>query len=392
MLILGDPNGGCWPNQLQELLLKAALWDGEAAQSAYLEWLARGGMDHLDMGAYRLLPLVGVNLSRQGFDHPTMGTMRGLRRKIWYENRLLFARMAEIVGKVQSAGIPVMLLKGVPLVLKYYGDAGLRPMRDLDLLVRPEHALEAGRVFAAAGWSKQPLTRYRLGPDDLSFRQAQAYVDAEGREVDLHWHALYQATSPGVDDPFWEAAEPLEYEGLAVQSMCATDEVLHALVHGPNWNEIPPIRWVSDVLVVMRSAPVDWERVVRLAQRLRVSLTARAACEYLERVFQAPIPEWVTGRLASIRTGWAERLEYERTQGAPQPMGPWRLARSIYASYLRGAQGKGPLRQARELPRYTRFYLDAGSTGELWSRGARWMARKAGLPLTPYAARGVRAE
>jgi len=202
-VILGDPNGGCWPTELQELLLKAALFDGDAACQAYRDWHAQGGLERLDAGSYRLLPLVGHNLGRYGFEHKEMGTLRGLRRKTWCENRLLFARLAPAAAMLQQAGIPVLVLKGVPLALRYYRDAGLRPMRDLDLLVPEQRAREAIQLFQSAGWRELWPGRYRLGPRDLGFRQALPYAAGDGREMDLHWHALYQATFPGADAAFF---------------------------------------------------------------------------------------------------------------------------------------------------------------------------------------------
>jgi hypothetical protein len=390
-VILGDSHGGCWPNELQELLLKAALLDGDAACQAYRDWQAQGGLDRLDAGSYRLLPLVSHNLGRHGFEYREMGTLRGLRRKTWCENRLLFARLAPAVAMLQDAGIPVIVLKGVPLSLRYYRDVGLRPMRDLDLLVPELRAANAIRVFESAGWRGLWASRYRLGPRDLGFRQALAYAAADGREVDLHWHALYQATFPGADAAFWESAEPLEFEGMAVQVLCPSDELLHALVHGPTWNDVPPMRWVADAMTVMRAAPIDWDRVLSLTGRLHVTLPMRAACDYLARVFHAPIPERVRNGLAGLRVNSAERAEYQRNQGPLQALPFFDLARSIYGSYRRGARGRNVLAQVADFPRFLCFYMDLERPSQLWPRAAKWAAKRVRTRLLPVRPKGMEA-
>jgi hypothetical protein len=377
-MILGDPNGGCWPNQLQELLLKAALCEGPAAGQAYREWSGLGGLDALDAGSYRLLPLVGHNLSRYGFEDREMGLLRGLRRKTWSENRLLFVSLAPVVAMIQKAGIPVVLLKGVPLVLRYYGNPGLRPMRDLDMLVPEQRAWEAKALLEAAGWRPALESRYQLGPRDLGFRQALGFT-ANGREVDLHWHALYQATFPGADAAILEAAEPLEFESLPVRALCPTDELLHALVHGSAWNEVPPMRWVADAMTIMRAAPIDWERLLRLSRDLHVSLPVRAACDYLARVFQAPIPEPTRICLAALRTDLAERVEFAKSQKPWQTDGTIDLVRWMYASYRRGARGRSLPAQLAAFPRFVRYFIKAESYGELALRAMKWAARRIGL-------------
>ncbi len=377
-MILGDPNGGCWPNELQELLLKAALFEGEAAGEAYSEWRGRGGLEALDVGSYRLLPLVGHNLARRGFAHRDMGLLRGLRRKTWSENRMLFASLAPTVNMIQKAGIPVVLLKGAPLVLRYYDNPGLRPMRDLDLLVPEQRAWEAKELLEAAGWRLFCEPHLRMGPRDLGFRQALGFT-AAGREVDLHWHALYQATFPGADAPFLEEAEPLEFERLTVRALCPSDELLYALVHGLAWSEIPPVRWVADAMTIIRTAPIDWERLVRLTRDLHVTLPVRAGCDYLARVFQAPIPEQTRNSLAALRTDLAERVEFEKSQKPRQTDGALDLVRWTYASYRRGARGRSLLAQVAAFPRFVRFFINAENYQELSIRAARWAARRIGL-------------
>ena len=388
-MILGDPNGGRWPNELQELLLKSALSDGDVAGQAYLYWRALGGLERLDAGSYRLLPLVGHNLERCGFAHQDMGTLRGLRRKTWCENRLLFARLAPAAAMLRQAGIPVLVLKGVPLALRYYCDAGLRPMRDLDLLLPEQRATEAMRLFESAGWRALWPRRYHLGPRDLGFRHSQEYAAGDGREVDLHWHALYQSTFPGADAAFWESAEPLEFEGMAVEGLCPSDELLHTLVHGSKWNATPPMRWVADAMTVMRAAAIDWDRLLRLTRRLHVTLPVRAACDYLARVFDAPIPERVLSGLARLRVDAAERVDYQRNQEPLQPQSLVEMAQSIYGSYQRGARGRGVLAQVAGFPRFLCFYLDEERPSDLWPRAARWAAGRVGLRALPGSAKGT---
>jgi hypothetical protein len=318
-----------------------------------------------------------------------MGTLRGLRRKTWCENRLLFTKLAPAAAMLRQAGIPVLVLKGVPLALRYYRDAGLRPMRDLDLLVPEQRAQEAIQLFESAGWRGLWPHRYRLGPRDLGFRQALPYSAGDGREVDLHWHALYQATFHGADAAFWESAEPLEFEGMAVEVLCPSDELLHAMVHGPAWNEIPPMRWVADAMTVMRAAAIDWDRLLRLTRRLRVTLPMRAACDYLARVFDAPIPERVLSGLARLPVDAAERVDYQTNQSPPQAQSLVDTARTIYGSYQRGAHGRGVLEQVAGFPRFLCFYLDEERPSDLWPRAARWAAGRVGLRALPGSAKGT---
>src|SRR3990172_9201402 len=62
-------------------------------------------------------------------------------------NMFLYAELRNIVNAFQSAGLKVIALKGAALAGIVYRDAGLRPMMDLDLLVRKEDLGIAQRIM-----------------------------------------------------------------------------------------------------------------------------------------------------------------------------------------------------------------------------------------------------
>jgi hypothetical protein len=52
--------GGCWPTEQQELLLKAALLKGEPAIQAWERWVSQVDINDLDQGSLRLTPLAAI--------------------------------------------------------------------------------------------------------------------------------------------------------------------------------------------------------------------------------------------------------------------------------------------------------------------------------------------
>jgi hypothetical protein len=150
---LSPESGGFRPTARQELLLRAALLPTAEAGAAWSEWAAGPAMDNLDEGSYRLLPLVYRNLKAQRIQHRLMGTLKGLYRRAWCENQLLFHRTVGVLESLRKAGIPTLLLKGAALALEYYKDLGARPMSDLDFWCRRRsrgclHPAGSGRLAA----------------------------------------------------------------------------------------------------------------------------------------------------------------------------------------------------------------------------------------------------
>ncbi|HNG96267.1 MAG TPA: hypothetical protein PLB32_25930, partial [Acidobacteriota bacterium] len=81
------------PGAEQELLLQAALLNGEQALAAWKTWCSKVDLQALDTSSYRLLPLLYHNLNRLQVKHPWLPIMRGVHRHTWVKNQTLLYEM-----------------------------------------------------------------------------------------------------------------------------------------------------------------------------------------------------------------------------------------------------------------------------------------------------------
>jgi hypothetical protein len=371
-LRITDPSGGCRPTAVQELLLKASLLEGEAALEAWRQWHAQVGLERLDHGSFRLLPLLYWNLRRQGCDHPLMGILQGIHRWAWVENRLLFQRLAPALETVHRAGIPTLLLKGAPLAQLHYADVGLRPMNDLDILVPEERALEAIRMLEGKGWRHR--TRWKFRQDsDLCFRHSLGFINDEGLELDLHWHALFLACFQGADEALWKESVPMEFEGIPTRTLCPTDQLVHACVHGPMWSEITPMRWVADAFVVMCSSTIDWRRISALADCMRIVLPVREGLQYLVELLAAPVPTALLEEFAQgKKVSRSEILYYQSLQDPTGWKSPLDAVRAVYGRYAHNTSTETPFARLIEFLRFLQFYWNLDRSWKIWPTAVRW--------------------
>ncbi len=65
---------GWYPTRQQELLLRAALLDGDSARESWKEWRSAIDIDLIDLGSQRLLPLLYRNLNRLEIEDPSADT------------------------------------------------------------------------------------------------------------------------------------------------------------------------------------------------------------------------------------------------------------------------------------------------------------------------------
>lgn len=327
------------PDDSQRLLLEACLLDDERrARASLASWTARVDVERLDAGSYRLLPLLWKRLPALGADHPARDLFKGVYRRTWYANQLTIARVAGLAGALRGAGIPAMVLKGIPLALEAYGDVGVRPMGDGDVAVPRASAHRAVELLVASGWRPgiTPLTgamvegspatsRWTVGPrppaafDDayLGTRHAHGFSSPDGFSVDLHWALFQGRCERGEDDGAWSRAHPIDLRGQSVLVPSPADHLLLLLAHGARWNPIPPIRWAADAFRLLRATAPSWPTFLGEARRRGLVLAAREMLGWLDSELSAGIPADVLATLRDEPVGHAERRAWARRVAPP---------------------------------------------------------------------------
>lgn len=157
MIALAAEEGSFIPTRAQHALLRAALLtDREAVAEAFAEWKSLVRFDDVEIGTFRMLPLVYRNLERHGVEDELMGRLRGIYRQSWFRNQLVRRAGLDTVRALNRAGISPLLIKGAALATMVYGDGALRPMEDFDLVVhRPDCPRAVGAV-TDLGWGFEP--------------------------------------------------------------------------------------------------------------------------------------------------------------------------------------------------------------------------------------------
>ncbi|HEY0730234.1 MAG TPA: nucleotidyltransferase family protein [Pyrinomonadaceae bacterium] len=323
---------GCWPTPNQELLLRAALLQGEPALAAWNEWRRTVNIDVIDYGSHRMVPQVYRNMQRHGIKDPLMDRMKGVYRYYLYKNEILMHRIGSLLAAFETAGIQTMVLKGAALIPLYYKESGLRPMLDADVLVHEHQAEQAMDVLARLQWKSfrfgQPQTR-------IPIVHSTPFEDGGGRQMDLHWHLFWECFNASDDEDYWETAIPIQVGGTKTLALSATDQLLHTCWHGARWNEVPPIRWVADAMAILgaSAAEIQWQNLAKKAKRHRIVLPVKDSLEYLKKKFDAPVPETVIKSLSAVRTSKMERENYELVLNPMTPPTTAKILRMLYYDY-----------------------------------------------------------
>ena len=230
-----------------------------------------------------LAPLLHANVSR--IDVPSLP--RDVRTRLRYA-RLSFvsADLARyeawlrVCRAFDERGIPVLTLKGFPVVLATYGELGLRPVGDLDLLVHQRNVPAAIALLQELGydlWRDWQLALRHVGLDYVLRHTAEVGLSSpRGIEVDLHWRANDGDKAPSTD-ALIVAADRIRIDGQDVLVPSPDLAMVLLLLHGQKsaWARL---RWLVDVAEGMEKlSQADFRKMAdRLAALGMLSALANA--------------------------------------------------------------------------------------------------------------------
>lgn len=360
---------GCWPTDLQELLLKACFSQGENARAALESWKSHTDINRVDEGSNRLLPLLYHNLAAQGIQDPVLAKAKDVYRYVFAKNHLMFHRGFEVLKKLQERNIDTILLKGSALTLSSYKNFGLRPQLDTDFLVRPNRVADTVRCIEDMGWQPEynfPFETVRL------FRHSCGYSAGLEKRLDLHWNVFIGCQDDDLDRIFWDKSIPVEFNHVQTRVFCPTHQLLHNCIHGVRWDTRAPCRWVADTMTIINSKghPIAWEELIPLARERGMILFLREGMSYLKEKFEADIPDGFLEELKTEKASWRERLEYRvHTHDTSRAFG------SLFKytlDYLRLPRPKGFLAKLIMYPKYLQV---SWKLKHLWSMPFQLVAK-----------------
>ncbi|MCX5908580.1 MAG: nucleotidyltransferase family protein, partial [Deltaproteobacteria bacterium] len=238
-----------------------------------------------EMEAYLQSPVDWTFLVKTAQDH---GLLLFLYRALWKNfaervpknrktflfnlrrNVLLTAELCKLLKLFETEGIPTIPLKGPVLTVSLYGDLGMRPFSDLDLLFQKRDVPKAKALLVAEGY-RIPFSLTAAHKEVfLQGDSEAAMVRTDGRTiVEILWGTPGDFPIALDFAPFWKRLEKQSFEGQAILTFAPEDWVLYLCLHQAThgWNSL---LWLSDLDALIHKYPgMDWNGLVGRAEKFR---------------------------------------------------------------------------------------------------------------------------
>ena len=263
---------------------------------AWLEWI----------DANRLAPAAARTLADAPLPEPIRAHLHQSymqARAQWLLRKTALRRFLALMASDPTQ--PVILLKGAALALTLYEDPALRPMNDIDLLLRPENLAAAVQRLRSAGYEERSLG----SGDDVGYLHHFIFDDPHTR-VRLELHRTLPLL-PDADDGlqwFLGQARAHTQDDLSFLTLTPAANLLHqaahaVLEHGGEQGAIAIWYYDIDLLLRRQGEAIDWRQTIARARTLEWEAALHQAILLARRYFATPTPAAIDDWLQLPATG-----------------------------------------------------------------------------------------
>ncbi len=232
-----------------------------------------------------------------------------------------YHQLLDLVIKMSVENIPVILLKGSHLAELVYGNLALRPMSDMDLLIKPDNLQQADRLLRHEGYSSSELFQGH------SFEHLAPYRKSNSVTIEIH----HNITEPPFSKRFaieelWVRALEENIENTKVLTLSPEDLLLHlsshvSIHHGFSFGITPYLDIAKSI--DFYSDQLDWTILRERSETWGMQRALYLVLALSEKLIGMPVPSeffefmW-KDKEAENALSSAEEIIFGSKRGAPQ--------------------------------------------------------------------------
>ena len=255
-------------------------------------------------------------------------------------NMLLFSGLRNILAALQGSGIQALALKGAHLADSVYKNRALRPMGDIDLLIRRRDLERSVSVLGKIGFN--PSKKFFIDDEISVHRDIPALHNREGIVLEIHWN-LMDPDSPVTIMPeeLWERAEHKNVDSMDLLVLSPEDLLIHVCIHASLHHRFASgLLHLCDIAEILSNygTALDWGKIYSIAKKWNATRSLYLSLLLTKNLLGAGVPEAVLDQCKPDQTDpklieWSKELviegwlnEVPMTCNIPKIVGPRTLA------------------------------------------------------------------
>lgn len=228
-------------------------------------------------------------------------------------NMFMYDELGTVLKALKNAGINVIVLKGGCLGETVYKNIGLRPMRDVDLLIKKGDLHKVKKELAQLEFDipAHPTKLHeKLYEQELTEESNEIQYNKQDKKirVDIHWNIQDPSSPFQIDiNEFWENAQSVRITGVDTLMLSPEDLLLHLCLHlDRHLSNLGAVKLKNfcDIAEVLRhfEGTINWEYFMRMSRKYGVEEPIYKGLFYANKYLEAPVPPYVFNDLNPVET------------------------------------------------------------------------------------------
>jgi hypothetical protein len=266
-------------------------------------------------------PLLYWNLSKINHGKAVPHEVKKSLEKMYYsnlaQNMLLYDELSKILRTFKKADIDTIVLKGAFLAEEIYRNIGLRPMSDIDLLIKEKDLHKAKKELVELNYfatvifpTKLHEQQHRILSGELSFvHQDKKCV------IDIHWDIQPLEYSYKVDaGKFWNNAKPIKIAGVEALTFAPENILQHLCLHVHKhitlsiaFSYAPPVKPLRDYCDIAEVTKhyentINWNYLLQSSKDHEIEEPIFQGLTIAKEYFGAFVPENILNALKPVKS------------------------------------------------------------------------------------------
>ena len=246
--------------------------------------------------------LSGIDYARSIVPETILARLASCYYNVASRNTLLTEKLAAILDYFQKERIEIILLKGMALVQTIYPNIALRPIYDIDILIRPQDFAVVKAGLGELGYFNSVFYREDFYQDNIMVDVHEELINITRIKSRRKAHRIDM-------DEVWRRSLAIEINGQKARILSAEHSLMELCLHLTFHHGLQGLIWFVDIarLVEYYKNEIDWNRFIKETSDYRINKPVYYALFYVSKILKQDIPEYVLSQLRPRRQNFLER-------------------------------------------------------------------------------------
>lgn len=221
----------------------------------------------------------------------------------YYSNLLfnihLLDEFYDVLKRLHGKGIQVILVKGVFLIEKIYRNAALRPMSDVDVLIKKEALPLVMNEMSKAGYSLTPHGH-------IGFLKDGEFPAL----IDFHWDIWFPET-----EDLWKRCVSFASGDIQAWTLDNEDMLIYMAIHQSVNHGMHKLIWLCDIHEFIRAYRdnIDWDVLINRVKGYHIEMPIYSTLSYTAELLKTEIPSDVLEAFKPLNPNSFKHRVYNKT-------------------------------------------------------------------------------